>query len=104
MHVFVSKKPLSPVRWHEAFPRAVTVRTPAEVRSVLRGDGVIWLDFTGISPTERAAWLVKAKQLGSPFIVLSNVPMMMKLCGSLALEGPAIAMFSRRRSSCRRLR
>lgn len=73
MHVFVSKKPLSPVRWHEAFPDAVTVRNPAEA-AVLKGGGVIWLDFTAIGPIERAAWLVKAKQLRTPFIVLSNVP------------------------------
>ncbi|WP_432474816.1 response regulator transcription factor [Amphritea sp. HPY] len=74
MHIFVSKKPLSPVRWHEAFPDAVTVRNPAEVAAVLKGSGVIWLDFTAIGATERAAWLVTAKQLRTPFIVLSNVP------------------------------
>lgn len=74
MHVFVSKKPLSPVRWHQAFTDSVTVRQPSEVAAICHGDGVIWLDFTRLSVPERIEWLAQVKQLGQPVVVLSNVP------------------------------
>ena len=74
MHVFVSRKPLSPVRWHQAFADAITVRTPAEAKVVLKGKSCIWLDFTCLDPAERQLWLQEAKALNRPVIVLSNVP------------------------------
>lgn len=74
MHVFVSRKPLSPVRWHQAFPDAVTVRAPVEVKNVLQGKGCIWLDFTGLDATDRQIWLKDASEIERPVIVLSNVP------------------------------
>lgn len=74
MHVFVSRKPLSPVRWHQAFADAITVRTPDEAKIVLRGKGCVWLDFTCLGAADRQIWLEDAKALNRPVIVLSNVP------------------------------
>ncbi|WP_370277735.1 response regulator transcription factor [Pontibacterium sp.] len=74
MHVFVSQKPLSPVRWHQAFPDAITVRTPDEASAVARGKGCVWLDFTCLKPVDRQLWLEQAKALKCPVVVLSNVP------------------------------
>ena len=74
MHVFVSQKTLSPVRWHEAFPDSVTVRTPSEVRGLAKGKGCVWLDFTSLTPADRQLWLVQCQDLKRPVIVLSNVP------------------------------
>ncbi|WP_261842062.1 response regulator transcription factor [Aliamphritea ceti] len=74
MHVFVSKKKLSPVRWHEAFPDALTVRTPQEAQRVHYGSGLIWLDFTSLEPVEKTLWLHAAQELRTPVVVLSNLP------------------------------
>lgn len=74
MHVFVSQKPLSPVRWHQAFPDSITVRTPSEVSAVMRGKSCVWLDFTSLTAVDRLLWLEQAKQLCCPIVVLSNIP------------------------------
>lgn len=74
MHIFVSQKPMPPVRWHQAFPDAVTVRTPAEARSIIRNGAVVWLDYTVLTTMDRALWLQQLVQLGRPVVVLSNVP------------------------------
>lgn len=74
MHVFVSKKKLSPVRWHEAFPDALTVRTPLEARRMQQGSGLIWLDFTSLKPAEKTLWLQNSAQCRPPVVVLSNLP------------------------------
>jgi len=74
MHVFVSQKTLSPVRWHEAFPDSVTVRSPNEVRDLAKDKGCVWLDFTSLTPADRQLWLAQCQDLKCPIIVLSNVP------------------------------
>ncbi len=74
MHVFVSQKKLSPVRWHETFPDALTVRTPQEAQRLHQGEGLVWLDFTALSAAEKARWLQCTEQLQCPVVVLSNLP------------------------------
>lgn len=82
MHIFVSLKPLSPVRWHEAFPEAETVRTPSDAarwldqRESAQADtgAVMWLDFSGLDPVQRQLWLSQARALDIPLVVLAAVP------------------------------
>jgi two-component system nitrate/nitrite response regulator NarL len=74
MHIFVSQKPMPPVRWHQAFPDAVTVRTPAEAANVIRENAVVWLDYTVLAAADRALWLQELVKLRRPVVVLSNVP------------------------------
>lgn len=74
MHVFVSRKPLSPVRWHQAFPDSLTYRSPADVKASFTDGGVIWLDFTRLDPAERMLWLDQSHRFQVPIVVLSNMP------------------------------
>ena len=74
MHVFVSHKSLHPVRWHQAFPDSVTVRSPREVAAVRTEQCCIWLDFNCVNPVDRQVWLEQSRAYQCPVVVLSNVP------------------------------
>lgn len=74
MHVFVSQKPTRPVRWHQAFPDAITVHSPQQAQQRCGGEGCIWLDFSGLSPADRQVWLEQCRAAARPVVVLSNVP------------------------------
>lgn len=77
MQVFISRKNLSPVRWHDAFSDAVTVSEPVQASKLLQsaaGSSVLWLDFSGLHNPDKHQWLQQCAELTVPKVVLSSTP------------------------------
>ena len=70
--IFVSRGGVVRGRWREAFPAARLVgEVPADKRA---SAGVLWLESTGMSPSECAAYIREGTDKGWRVVVMSSTP------------------------------